>query len=135
MSVVPDPVPYPRDGALSAHFMLSEFAGNDGTLPPLGSTLALRRLCDEVLEPMRAQFGVCTVTSGWRSDARNRLVGGAPNSRHLYHQHPQSPAADVRFARGTPEQWAALAIRLRVGGVGLYRSHVHVDQRRTLARW
>lgn len=132
---MPDPVPYPRDGALSPHFMLSEFAMDNGVMPPIGSTLAVRRLCLEVLEPMRAQFGPCTVTSGWRSTAHNKAVGGARSSRHLYHEHPQSPAADVRFARGTPEQWAALAVRLKVGGVGLYRTHVHVDQRRTLTRW
>lgn len=132
---MPDPVPYPRDGALSPHFMLSEFGADDGTLPPLGSTLALRRLCEEVLEPMRVTFGPCTVTSGWRSDAHNRAVGGARRSRHLHHEFPHEPAADVRFARGTPETWAALAIRMRVGGVGLYRTHVHLDQRRVLARW
>lgn len=132
---MPDAVPYPRDGALSPHFMLSEFAMRDGTLPPLGCTQALRRLCQEVLEPMRVRFGPCTVTSGYRTDAYNRAVGGAPASRHLYEKHHHDPAADVRFPRGTPEQWAALAIQMRVGGVGLYRSHVHVDQRRVLARW
>lgn len=127
--------PYPRDGALSPHFMLSEFAMKDGTLPPIGCTLALRRLCVEVLEPMRVHFGPCTVTSGYRTTAHNRRVGGARRSRHLYEEHPHEPAADVRFVRGTPEQWAAKAIAMKVGGVGLYRSHVHVDQRRVLARW
>lgn len=132
---MPDPVPYPHDGQLSDHFMLSEFAMRDGTLPPIGCIIALRRLCVEVLEPMRLWYGPCTVTSGYRTAAHNRAVGGAPASRHLYAEHHHDPAADVRFATGTPEKWAALAIRMKVGGVGLYRSHVHVDQRRVVARW
>lgn len=127
--------PYPRDGALSPHFMLSEFAMKDGTLPPLGCVTALRRLCVEVLEPMRVQFGTCIVTSGYRTPEHNRAVGGARRSRHLYAQWHHEPAADVRFARGTPEQWAARAMAMKVGGVGLYRSHIHVDQRRVTTRW
>lgn len=84
---------------------------------------------------MRARYGVCTITSGYRTAARNKAVGGAPKSHHLYEMWPLSPAADVRFAKGTPEQWAATAINMRVGGVGLYAGHVHVDQRRGLVRW
>lgn len=132
---MPEVVPYPRDGALSPHFMLSEFAMRDGTLPPLGCVTALRRLCVEVLEPMRIVFGPCRVTSGYRTPEHNRRVGGAKGSRHVYAEHHHDPAADVRFSKGTPEQWAARAISMRVGGVGLYRGHVHVDQRRVLARW
>lgn len=120
---------------LSPHFRLGEFAMDDGTLPPSASDEWLRRLCTEVLEPMRARFGVCVVTSGYRTVAHNRAVGGAPASRHLYDRWASTPAVDVRFSRGTPEQWGALAISMKVGGVGIYRGHVHVDQRRALARW
>lgn len=123
------------DRRLTAHFWLREFGMDDGTLPPTLALSALRDLCLFVLEPMRARFGVCTVTSGYRSLAHNRAVGGVANSRHLYERFPGTPAADVRFAKGTPEQWGALAISMRVGGVGIYSSHVHVDQRRARARW
>lgn len=115
--------------------MLSEFAMKDGTLPPVGCVLALQRLCRDVLEPMRLTFGPCTVTSGYRTPDHNRKVGGARRSRHLYSEHHDDPAADVRFAQGTPEQWAALAMRMKVGGIGLYPTHVHLDQRRVMARW
>lgn len=124
-----------RNGALSPHFMLDEFAMDNGTMPPAKSVVALRRLCTEVLEVMRVQFGPCTITSGYRTVSHNKAVGGAPDSRHVYDKHPDSPAADVRFRTGTPEQWAALAIRMKVGGVGLYKGHVHVDMRPRRARW
>lgn len=120
---------------LTPHFRLGEFAMRDGTLPPAASHEPLRRLCREVLEPMRARFGLCVVTSGYRTVARNRAVGGAQDSRHVYDKHADTPAVDVTFGRGTPEQWAAMAISMGVGGVGLYPSHVHVDQRRGLVRW
>lgn len=126
-----------RRGAerLAPHFTLGEFAQRGGVLPPPASVAALRRLCVEVLEPLRVHFGPCHVTSGYRSAAYNRSVGGASDSRHVYDKHPSGPAADVRFERGTPEKWAAVAISLRVGGVGLYKTHIHVDQRRGLVRW
>lgn len=120
---------------LSPHFALWEFAHHDGTLPEPNVVPYLVSLCDEVLEPMRARFGVCTITSAARTTSRNALVGGAPKSRHLWHLYPTTPAVDVAFRRGTPEQWTALAMQLRVGGIGTYSSHVHLDRRRGLARW
>lgn len=120
---------------LTPHFRLGEFATHDGVLPPPEAVEHLTRLCREVLEPMRARFGPCTITSGYRTAAHNAAVGGAKESRHLYARRPGEPAVDARFARGNPEQWGALAISMRVGGVGIYPSHVHVDQRRTRARW
>lgn len=120
---------------LSPHFRLREFAMDDGTPAPIEAENGLARLCRDVLEPMRARFGVCTVTSGYRTRLHNHQVGGARDSRHLYDVHPSTPAVDVKFAKGTPEQWAALAISMKVGGVGLYKGHVHLDQRRGSVRW
>lgn len=125
----------PESLRLSPHFVLSEFGVPSSPAPDRPLVAAVRRLCLEVLEPMRERFGVCTVTSGLRSTVHNRAVGGAPRSRHLPDAYKRTPAADVRFARGTPEQWAAMAISMGVGGVGLYRTHVHVDQRQARARW
>lgn len=44
-------------------------------------------------------------------------------------------AADVSFKSGTPREWAAAADELQAGGVGLYRTHVHIDTRAKRARW
>jgi hypothetical protein len=129
-----------RAGALrlSAHFVLAEFHCKDPqrTPVPAAAVPALRRLVREVLEPMRTKFGVCTVWSGFRTDAKNAQVGGAANSQHLYHRTPKDVAADVTFAQGTPGDWAAEADRLLPqGGVGRYPTFVHVDNRPARARW
>ncbi len=42
----------------------------------------LRTLCQQVLEPLRKQFGPITVLSGFRSDCLNYVVGGVENSQH-----------------------------------------------------
>ena len=56
--------------------------------------------------------------------------------QHIYETGFESVAADMRFAKGTPAQWAAEAKRLRAkaggkGGVGRYdrSGFVHVDNR------
>lgn len=123
------------DLALSAHFRLREFAGRNGALPPSDSIDALRTLCVVALEPLRARYGITTVTSGYRTAAHNAAVGGARHSHHLYGLFPHQPAADVKCRLGTPRQWAALLDQLGVGGLGLYSGHVHVDLRRGRARW
>jgi hypothetical protein len=123
---------------LSAHFVLAEFHCKDPqrTPVPAAAVPALRRLVREVLEPMRTKFGVCTVWSGFRTDAKNAQVGGAANSQHLYHRTPKDVAADVTFAQGTPGEWADEADRLLPrGGVGRYPTFVHVDNRPTRDRW
>ena len=92
------------------------------------------KLCNTYLEPMRKKFGVARVLSGYRHEQYNRLIGGARHRQHIYEQGFESVAADMRFAKGTPAQWAAEAKRLRGskgGGVGRYdrSGFVHVDNR------
>ena len=41
------------------------------------------RLCEEVLEPLRAKFGALKITSGYRTRQLNKAVKGAANSKHL----------------------------------------------------
>lgn len=50
----------------------------------------LQLLCENVLEPLRARFGVIRITSGYRSVQVNKAVGGVEFSQHRYGQ-----AADV----------------------------------------
>lgn len=119
---------------LSKNFMLAEFHCKDGTHVPGRAIPALRRLVTEVIQPMRDEFGQCTVTSGYRTVAHNRAVKGEENSQHIYDRTPQSVAADLTFAKGSPERWGNAARRRlgNNGGVGKYPSKrfVHVDNGR-----
>lgn len=111
---------------VGSYFKSAEFGADSvDQLPGLGA------LCALFLDPMRTAFGPCTIVSGRRSDAKNEAVGGAPESRHLYHRRPLQVAADVTFARGSSRDWSDFARRraraLGRGGVGYYATHVHVD--------
>ena len=80
------------DTRLSEHFMLSEFTlsqtaarmGIDNT-PPLPVVDALRKTA-ALLEKVRTELGgkPLIISSGYRSPALNRAVGGAANSAHLF---------------------------------------------------
>ena len=74
---------------LSPHFTLAEL-DREGIATP-AEIAALRALCVDLLEPVRALLGVpLRVNSGLRSVAHNAAIGGAPNSQHLHGE-----AADV----------------------------------------
>lgn len=81
-----------RDVSLSEHFKLSEFLASPTavrhnlTLNPSDAVFQnLRSLCSCVLEPARRKIGhPIYVTSGYRSQSLNRLVGGVSDSMHLY---------------------------------------------------
>jgi hypothetical protein len=124
------------EAQLSPHFNVDEFNCKDGTRVPKASVPALTRLCNEVLEPLREQFGSCTIMSGYRPTAYNTRIGGAKFSQHIYDLHPDTVAADLTFERGRPSDWADAAESLcERGGLGRYPGFVHVDNRGTNARW
>ncbi len=129
-------------GEITAHFSLYEFSCHDGSYVPERAHDAIKRLATAYLEPLRAEFGPCTVLSGYRHRAYNQQIGGARYSQHIYDLTPSSVAADLRFQRGGPKQWAAYAKKLRAkyrkgGGVGTYirSGFVHVDNRTYTADW
>lgn len=83
---------------LSDHFTLAEMTfsqtaarrGIDNSPSP-AIIAALRQTCVHLLEPIRAHFGrPVMVTSGYRSPALNRAIGGVPES-----QHCQGEATDI----------------------------------------
>lgn len=123
------------DKQLSPHFKLSEFHCRDGSPVPTASVDGLTRLCVDVLEPLREKFGVCKVSSGFRSEAHNKKVNGAARSYHRYDLRPGFAAADLTFKTGSPAQWFQEADRVlgNSGGAGRYKTFVHVDNRE--GRW
>lgn len=129
---------------LSQHFDLHEFACHDGTPVPASHVDALRYLCREILEPLRAKYGPCKVHSGYRTQDYNAKIGGARESFHVYDEHAvHDVAADVSFARGSVRGWRWKAARIlllkrrRKGGLGMYVAggFLHVDTRDYVARW
>ena len=91
-----------RDGTrkLSANFTVAEFACKDGSDPVfVDSSLAA------LLQKIRDHFGrPVVITSGYRTVAHNKSVGGAAYSQHLYGR-----AADIRVQGIPVEQLAAYA--------------------------
>lgn len=119
-----------KDGntKVSEHFRVREFACSDGT-----DTVFISPLLVEVLETIRCHFGVpVTVSSGYRTEARNRAVGGSAYSQHKY-----GLAADICVSGVAPEKVAAYAETLLEdsGGIGRYPTFTHIDVRREKSRW
>ncbi len=119
-----------KDGAksLSKNFLVREFACQDGT-----DTIFVAPELVEVLQKIRDHFGrAVTINSGYRTEAHNKRVGGAPYSRHKY-----GVAADIAVSGVAPLEVARYAQTLLPdkGGVGLYKWGVHVDVRAGKSRW
>lgn len=126
------------DPRLSLHFNVREFDCHDGRKVPAVAIPALRRLCKDILEPMRAKFGTAHVLSGYRPADYNARIGGAKYSQHIYELTPDCVAADLQFASGTPQEWGRYAdTHLKVGGLGVYQTSgfTHFDNRPDRARW
>ena len=102
---------------LSEHFALSELLvsqtavrlGHPLELPPI-VIANLRRLCVLALEPIRVALGrPIVVSSGWRPDWLNELIGGAKDSAHL-----TGRAADINAIGMTPRALARSIQRLEL---------------------
>jgi uncharacterized protein YcbK (DUF882 family) len=117
-------------------FLVSEFDSKDGVTVPASAERELEVLVETLLDPLRRRFGRTIVLSGYRTIGHNRAVGGAPRSFHLYTLEPgRGVAADVRCARGRPDDWHRFLNELGAGGLGIYGLFVHVDTRRVRSRW
>jgi zinc D-Ala-D-Ala carboxypeptidase len=74
---------------LSANFSLNELTKSDtatrhdiDNTPTMQVIENLQDLVDNVLQPLREKFGPVVVTSGYRSPAVNRAIGGSTTSDH-----------------------------------------------------
>ncbi|MCI8526801.1 MAG: DUF882 domain-containing protein [Oscillospiraceae bacterium] len=119
-----------KDGgkSLSANFKVREFACSDGT-----DTIFIAPGLVGVLQQIRSHFGkAVTINSGYRTEAKNKAVGGAAYSQHKY-----GTAADITVSGVTPAEVAHYAetILPNMGGIGLYKTFTHVDVRAVRSRW
>ena len=89
-----------------------------------------------ILEKIREHYGKpVRINSGVRCKTHNARVGGAANSQHL---DTYANAADIGIISGTtPRAMAAYVETLmpNTGGIGIYSWGIHVDVRKTKARW
>lgn len=113
---------------LSANFKVKEFACSDGSDPVfIDSDLV------NVLQKIRSHFGKSvTITSAYRTPAKNKAVGGQTYSQHLYGR-----AADIKVKGVAPSKVSAYAEKLlpNKGGIGTYGTFTHIDVRSAKARW
>ena len=90
----------------------------------------------KVLQEFRNRVGASVrVHSMYRSPEYNDCVGGKPGS-----QHKQFRAADISVRTGSPSKWRDILRKIRddgvfKGGIGTYRTFVHVDTRGRNANW
>lgn len=110
-----------RGKFLSPHFAIEEFAckdGGDRVLVDLGLIYLLEDLRSAFEAPVR-------IVSGYRSPEYNAKVGGAKDSQHIYGR-----AADIQIPGVTPREIASyLETQGHKGGLGIYRTWIHVDTR------
>ena len=113
---------------LSKNFTVKEFACSDGT-----DTVFISLALVNLLQKIRDHFGKAVIiNSAYRTEAHNKAIGGATYSQHKY-----GLAADIHINGVTPKEIAAYVETLlpSSGGIGIYKSFVHVDVRRVKSRW
>lgn len=121
---------------VTKNFKLSELEFHD-KIPPELIANAIELL--ESLQVIRDHFQKpIIIISGYRSPARNEVVGGAKKSQHM-----EAKAADIKIAGISTEEIYNRIDKLmnqgkiKTGGLGFYPSQgfVHYDIRGVKARW
>lgn len=108
-----------KTNKLSEHFSIKEFTCKCGCGQYKYDPVLLAKM-----ECLRAAIGnrPILVSSGYRCEKHNKNVGGAKNSYHM-----KGKACDIRV-NGNMAELQKMADRIfSNGGVGIYKTFVHVD--------
>lgn len=94
---------------LSENFWLSEFEKSQAALRlgisnnvPESLIPNVQALAQNILQPVRDQFGPIIISSGYRSPELNKAIGGAASSKHML-----AEAADFEALNRTPNMLIA----------------------------
>ena len=110
------------------NFKVNEFACSDGS-----DVVFISPDLVKILQKIRDHFKKpVNINSGYRTVTKNKAVGGATYSQHLY-----GMAADISISGVKPAIVAAYAESLLpgTGGIGIYSTFVHIDVRKVKSRW
>ena len=113
---------------LSQHFQVKEFRCRDGN-----DCIMIDTQLVNLLEAIRQHYNKAVhINSAYRTSIYNSKIGGSPSSRHLTGQ-----ASDIYINDVTPKMLYTYinSIIPNCGGIGLYKTFVHVDTRPTKSRW
>lgn len=124
-----------KDGLkqVSPHFKVREFACSDGSDPVFIAPALV-----DVLEKIREHFRKPVhIISGFRSVTKNKSVGGAQFSQHLFGTASDIVVGDEKTGIVAPKTVAAYAETLlkNTGGIGIYKTFTHIDVRTVKSRW
>ena len=114
--------------ALTANLKVEEFTCNDGS-----DVILISQELAALLQKIRDHFErPVEISSGYRTPAYNKKIGGAEKSQHLL-----GMAADIAIAGVSPLEIAQYAEFLQPasGGIGVYQTFTHVDVRAGRGRW
>ena len=115
-------------GDLSSNFSKKAFA-----CKCCGVSKASKKLIDGLQELRESVDRPIVIVSGYRCTKHNINVGGATNSQHML-----GNAADIKIEGMTIDEIIDAVEKRDVfknGGIGMYKSWVHVDVRPGKARW
>lgn len=118
------------------NFKIEEFNCKSGAKMPSNVLANVLRLMNNLQALRNEVKRPITITSGYRSPAHNRAIGGAKNSRHMF-----GDAADIKVKNMSPKQVVAIIEKLisegkmEEGGIGIYPSWVHYDCSLIKRRW
>jgi uncharacterized protein YcbK (DUF882 family) len=118
-----------RNIQITPNFKLSEFIRPQDELPEdwvLDNIYHLAHRLQVVRDILNKPI---KITSGYRTPAHNKAVGGSPKSQHI-----TGNAVDIVVSGMTPKQ-VQTALKNWSGGMGLGTTFTHLDTRPTKTRW